>query len=437
MDNQGKRALAKVSAVTGSLAIIATVGSMAPLGAHAATSPQVTNIVFWAGHNSGELHKALLAEVAQFNAAHPTIHVKWLGQHATSQGIAAFLAHKAPNVAMIATNEAQTFINSGAILNLKPFLDSKEGLTAAQIRADYYPVVWQDMQAIGGKAQYLMPLEKKSNVVLYYNEDLFKRAHIASAPTTWAQLVADADKITALGKNDHGIVWTPSVKQFFSMVMDFGGAVWRDPAHKVFALNNAGARQALTMLRNMVQRKVLVPTKGYDYQLDFGTGNVGMLIDASAGYTYDLGSVGGKFPMLAAPVPAGPLGRAYNYINGASLTMFNTGTAAQKAASWTFVKWMSSPSTNSYWNEHTNYLPLGPAAMNMMKGFYKANPAYAASFSAPSYWVIKPTYATFSAAKTAMMDDFEKALLGQESVAQALVNMTALGNKYMSGQQRM
>ncbi|MHB1626888.1 MAG: extracellular solute-binding protein [Bacilli bacterium] len=437
MDNRNRCAFTTISTLVGSLAVFAAVGSALPTGAYAASKPPVTNIVFWAGHNSGQLHKALLAEVAQFDATHPSIHVKWLGEHATAQGIAAFLAHKAPNVAMIATNAAQTFINSGAILNLNAFVHSKEGLTPAQIHADYYPVVWQDMQALGGKAQYLMPLEKKSNVVLYYNEDLFRRAHIASAPKTWAQVVADADKITALGAAYHGIEWTPSVRQFFSMTMDFGGSVWSDPTHKTFDLNNTGARRALTILRDMVKNRVLVPTQGYNYQLNFGTGRVGMLIDASAGYTYDLGSVGGKFPMLAAPAPSGPVGRAYNYINGASLAMFKTGTSTQKSASWTFVKWMSSPATNTYWDEHTNYLPLGPAGMKMMNGFYRANPAYAASFSNPSYWVIKPKYASYSAAKTAMMSDFQKALLGQESVSQALANMTAQGNKYMTGQQRM
>lgn len=98
---------------------------------------------------------------------------------------------------------------------------------------------------------------------------------------------------------------------------------------------------------------------------------------------------------------------------------------------------MSSPQNNTYWNEHTNYLPLGMAGMSMMNNFYKANPAYAASFSDPTYWIIKPTNPNFSAAKTAMMSDFEKGLLGQESIATALANMTAQGNKYMSGQQRM
>ncbi len=413
----------------------ASIFSSAMTSVSAATKP-VTDLVFWAGHDSGTLHQALIAETAAFNRTHPNIHVTFIGQHATAKGIAAFLAHKAPNVAMIATNAAQKFIDAGAVLNVKPYIQGKNGLTPAEIQQDYFPVIWQDMQSANGQ-QYLMPLEKKSTVVLYYNEDLMKKAHISQAPTTWAQVVTDATKITNLGSSYHGIEWTPSVRQFFVMAMDFGGTVWTNAARTQFNLNNKGAVAALTMLRQMVAKKIMVPTQGYNYQLDFGTGHVGILIDASAGYTYDLGSVGGKFPMLAQSAPMGPTGKAYNYINGASLTMFNTGTQAQKQASWTFVKWMSGPQTNTYWNEHTNYLPLGPQGQAMMKSFYQKNTAYAASFSNPKLWVLKPTDPNFDAAKSAMMSDFMKGLLGQESITTALQNMTKTGNQFMSGQQRL
>ena len=415
-------------------AAVTFAGGSAPQAS--AASSKVTDILFWAGHDSGELHKALIKEVAQFNASHPTIHVTFQAQHATTKGMAAYLAHKAPNVAMIATNAAQTFISANALLNLKPLINSKNGLTPAQIHQDYYPVVWNDMRSANGN-QYLMPLEKKSSVVLYYNEDLMKKAHIVSAPTTWAQVVTDATKITNLGSSYHGIEWTPSVRQFFVMVMDFGGSVWSDAGHTKFNLNNEGARKAFAMLRTMVKKNILIPTKGYNYQLNFGTGHVGILIDASAGYTYDLGSVGGKFPMLAQSAPSGPVGHAYNYINGASLAMFNTGSKAEQEASWIFTKWMSGPANNTYWNKHTNYLPLGPAGMSMMTSFYKSNPAYKASFSNPKYWVIKPTDPNYSAAKAAMQSDFLKGLMGQESISTALKNMTNAGNKYMAGQERL
>jgi len=428
--------IARVSAATLASVVLAGTAIAPAAFAKTAAHPAATHIVFWSGHPSGALHLAIENEVKQFNATHKNIVVKLLVEHATDKGIAAYLAHKAPNVAMIGTYAIEQFVNAGAVMNLKPFISGRDGLTPAEIRADYYPVVWKDMQSANG-AQYLMPLEKKSTVVVYYNQDLFKRAHIAHAPRTWAQLERDAFAIDKLGKKIHGMAWTPSIRQFFVMALDFGGKVWSNADQSRFDLNNPGALAAFSELRRMVASKAMIPTSGYNYQLDFGTGDIGMLVDASAGYTYDYGSVGGKFPMLAAPAPFGPSGHDYNYINGASMIMFKTGTAAQRAASWTFMKWMSSPQTNTYWNEHTNYLPLGPTGYDLIKGFYKKDPAYAASFSNPSYWVIKPPYYNYADAKSAMDSYFMKGLLGQIPLKTALADMTAAGNKFMAGQERL
>jgi sn-glycerol 3-phosphate transport system substrate-binding protein len=426
------RALVATTAAFGLVgSLVATAGL--PAAAHAS---RPVSIVFWVGHPSGELHKTIVDEVRMFNAEHPSIHVIMFNKYATQEGIAAFLTHKAPNVAEVYTDSAQKFIDAGAIVDLTPYVHSQQGFTPAEIRADYYPAIWKDMQSASGP-QYLMPLEKKSAVVIYYNADLFKRAHIAEPPKTWAQLERDATRITALGHGIHGIDWTPSVRQFYVLTEDFGGHVWTNASQKVFDLNNAGARDALSYLRTMVAKQIMLISSGYDYQLAFGTGKIGMLIDASAGYTYDLGSAGGKFPMLAAPAPAGPSGKAYNYINGGSLVMFKTGTAAQRNAAWTFMKWISSPATNSYWDMHTNYLPLGPATFADMRSFYKKTPAYRASFTDPDNWIIKPPYANYQAAKSAMDADFLKGLRGQESVTAALAAMTQQGNSFMQGKQRL
>ncbi|QSO46051.1 extracellular solute-binding protein [Alicyclobacillus mengziensis] len=400
------------------------------------SSKSMVDINFWAGHSSGTLYKALVAETAAFNKEHPNIHVTFTAEGATKKGMAAFLAHKSPNVGMISTYAAQTFANAGAILNLTPYITGKNGLSQQQIQNDYFPVIWKDMQGTGTN-QYIMPLEKKSGVVIYYNADMFKKAGISSAPKTWNDVWNDAKKITALGGKAHGIAWTPMIQQFFVMTMDNGGQVFTDSSESKFNLVNTGAESTLQTLRNLVKNGDIIVGKGYQYQQDFGTGDIGLLMDASAGYTYDKGSVGGKFPFDAASAPIGSSGKAYNWINGASVAMFNTGTQAQKDASWEFVKYLSGPANNTYWNEHTNYLPLGPAGKTQMQSFYQSKPGWAASYSNPQDWIMKPTNTNWSAAKTAMDTDFMKALNGQESVTQALKNMNAEGNKYLSGQGRL
>jgi sn-glycerol 3-phosphate transport system substrate-binding protein len=427
-----------VLALTAAAGLSSLLAAAAPVSAASAKtgahSKHVVDITYWAGHSSGALHAAVVAEVNNFNRTHSDIHVTFHAIGASHHGLAAFEAGQAPNVGMLSEWIVPQLIQAGALVKLNSWIAGQDGLSQAQVNHDYYPVVWTDMKESNG-SQYLMPLEKKSLLVIYYNESLFKKAGVSSPPTTWAQVGQDAQKITALGSEYHGIAWTPSLRQYFDIVTSNGGKVFATKTHRTkFSLVNRQAEQVLSMLSNWVKQGWMIRTSGYQYQLDFGTGDVGMLIDASAGYTYDKGSVGGKFVMGGLPAPSGTSGHSYQYINGASLAMFNVGTPAQKKASWTFIKYLSSPKTNVYWDEHTNYLPLGPAEYSMMRAFYKANPAEAASYSNPNYWWYKPRNPNFEAAKAAMETPFDQALRGVLSPTSAVQQMTTIGTKYLSGQ---
>ena len=418
------------------LSIIVLLSACGTTTSTSSSASSVVQITYWAGHASGALHKAVIAEVQQFNQSHPTIHVTFQDTGASTHGLAAYEAGQAPNIAMVSSFVLDQLIQANAILNLKPFIDGKDGLSSSQIQSLYYPAVWEDMKSSNGQ-RYLMPLEKKSLMVIYYNENLFKQAGIISPPTTWAEVGQDAQKITALGSQYHGIAWTPAMRQLFDLTIADGGQVYATQTdRRAFDLNNAGANEALTTMRSWVASKAMILTSGYQYQLDFGTGNVGMLLDASAGYTYDKGSVGGKFVMGGIPDPAGSSGHSSQEINGASLVLFDNGTAQQKQAAWTFMKWLSSPSTNVYWNEHTNYLPLGPQEYSQMQSYYQQHPAQAATYSDPSQWWYKPRTSTYQAASTAMLSIFQKALNGQISVTDALQQMTTVGTGYLSGKTR-
>jgi sn-glycerol 3-phosphate transport system substrate-binding protein len=393
----------------------------------------VTDIVYWAGHASGALHAAVVAEVAKFNATHPNIHVTFIAKGASKHGLAAFEAGAAPNVAMISSYALAPMVQARAVLNLKPYLDGRDGLPPSQLHEWFYPVVWKDMQT-GPGAQYLFPLEKKSVQVIYYNETLFKKAGIKAPPTSWSEVSSDLAKLTALGPGYHGMAWTPSVRQFLDMARSDGSPVFTTTTdRRTFDLDNPGGIKALTMLRDWVKSGYMIVTSGYQYQVGFGAGKIGLLVDASAGYTYDKSSAGGKFPMGGAPAPVGTSGHSSQYINGASLVMMDTGSAAQRAASWEFVKYMGSPSTNAYWDEHTNYLPLGPGTYKLMQAFYRTHPVLAATYSNPATWWFKPRTLNYEAAKTEILSEIEAALTGSTSVQAALKTIDTQGTKYLKG----
>jgi sn-glycerol 3-phosphate transport system substrate-binding protein len=157
-----------------------------------------------------------------------------------------------------------------------------------------------------------------------------------------------------------GIAFTPLNQVLAAVATGNGGQEFRIAGgQRVFDLDNRGAAAALTMMRDWVKNGEMILTTGYQYQVDFDTGNIGMVIDQSADYSYDKDN-GGKFVMGGVPLPQGNSGDPPALeIAGASLVMFNTGTAVQKNAAWTFMKWVSSPAVNVYWDEHTNYIGCG------------------------------------------------------------------------------
>lgn len=393
----------------------------------------VTNITFWNGHPSGALQQQMHTEIAQFNQSHPDIHVSYVDKDASIQQItAAFAGNQAPNVVMPGLDNAKAFADAGYLVDLTPYMKSSNHLSQ-----NFYPVVWNSFATKTGK-RYVLPYEESTRLVIYYNQNLFNKAGITQSPKTWSEIQKDAEKITALGSDYHGIAWTPTLEQFFVMTKDFGGNVYTNSSQTKFDFNNSGAQQALSYLRAMVKDKSLLLTKGYSYQVSFGAGKAGILLDASTGYTYDKQSAGGKFKMAEVSAPAGSSGQVYNYVFGDGLSILKTGSQQQKQAAWTFIQWLSSPQVNVEWNEATNYVPTGPATKAKMADFYKSNPQFAASFSDPSNWLTIPAKngTPYEAAMNQMMTDFQKALLGQESVPTALVNMTKVGNEYLSGQRQ-
>ena len=66
----------------------------------------------------------------------------------------------------------------------------------------------------------------QSPLVLYYNPKMFKQAGISGPPKTWAELLADAKKLTNPAKKVYGIViYTAGAALGAQFVYQAGGSV--------------------------------------------------------------------------------------------------------------------------------------------------------------------------------------------------------------------
>jgi multiple sugar transport system substrate-binding protein len=154
--------------------------------------------------------------------------------------------------------------------------------------------------------QYAFPLVASTRT-LFYNRDLFGRAGIAAPPKTWAELLADAKKISALGGGvyGYGMPLGREEAQAETSIWTFGaGGDWsRDGKITVNTPENlAGVRQMQTMVREKATQPDPGATNRTPLINVFIQGKLGMI----EGLVVTPGQLEAKNPGLkwaTAPIP--------------------------------------------------------------------------------------------------------------------------------------
>ncbi len=175
---------------------------------------------FWARQATDGPAKALVAE---FNATHKNLKVVLHltpPNDDTSQLATAIRAGSVPDVVGLNDIDVPTFSHENALMNLTKYVNalsyksslSPGHLQLATINGQYYGL------------PYLADLS-----VLWYNKTLFKKAGLNpdAPPTTYAQIVSDAQKINALGHGISGLLvrgQLPGLPRVHHAAVALGGA---------------------------------------------------------------------------------------------------------------------------------------------------------------------------------------------------------------------
>lgn len=162
-------------------------------GGGSASSGGKTTITFWARVDNPSIGLA-----KQFNATHTNVHVNATTIPDTeyvTKLAAAVRGHSGPDVADFDDINTPLFAATGITENVASYLNSlpfKNSLNQAEMGLASYKGGYYGVPYINGSS------------VMMYNKGLFKKAGLNpdDPPTTWAQILTDAKKITALG---HGI----------------------------------------------------------------------------------------------------------------------------------------------------------------------------------------------------------------------------------------
>ncbi len=376
---------ASALALAGSASILAGCGATATPGntGTPTKSHGRIQITFWTAY-SGQLGSDIQHIVNQFNASQKKYEVKavYKGTYpeVLSATIAAYRAHRAPNIAMVFDVGTATMMDSTGVYvpvyklmkqNHIPFATSNF-IGAA---GSYYETASGNLDSL--------PFAS-STPVLYYNKAMLASVG-AKVPTTWQQMGTVGQALVSHGKAKNGftIGW-PDWSQFEQF------AVWNNYHYATHHNGYTGIKGVKLLINtppfvNHIAQLASWQKSGvftYDGREStpatlFIDGKVGMYIDSSAEYSAIASGAKFGFGEAALPYVAGAPGAPQNtVVGGNSLWVMSGNPSATYPGDAAFLHYLMSGSVQAYWATHTGYVPVTNAGVTHLtnNGYYQAHP---------------------------------------------------------------
>jgi ABC-type glycerol-3-phosphate transport system substrate-binding protein len=338
--------------------------------------------------------------VSQFHQDYPAyaktaVKVVWIPwTNATSDWTNALTSGKnAPDITELGNTETPTEASTGALANISALVNGwsdKSDVVSGMLANDtqngnVYGVPW-----FGGVRG------------IWYRTDQFKAAGITSAPTTWAQLTADARKLMAKYPGTYGI-GAPSndTDAIVSFIWGAGGQIATQANGKWAAqLTSPAAEAGIKFYVDLYQSDHLSPAK-YIGQTelgntgatsgganeDFALGKLDMYIDGPwASANFPANAVG-KADWASFPIPSenGP-NPAPAFAGGSDLGIW--ATSKDKTADWDLVQVMDSTSNSTSFANLQGFFP--PFTSKLTGGAYSSSQLMSGFAKAASITQISP-----------------------------------------------
>jgi multiple sugar transport system substrate-binding protein len=296
---------------------------------------------FWARQATDGPAKAL---VAAFNATHKNLKVVLHltpPNDDTSQLATAIRAGSVPDVVGLNDIDVPEFSHQNALMNLTKYIDAlpyKTSLSPGHLKLATY-----NGQDYG--LPYLADLS-----VLWYNKKLFKEAGLNpdDPPASYAEIVSDAKKITALGHGIYGFSFAGDCQGCLGFTML--PSLWAAGQHMINGplgnqtVNVANDAPLKTMLEayHTMWAGHMTPVadqtqNGLTWGADFEAGKVGIL-PGDYGFATKLTN---QAEFADAPLPA-VNGGGYSTFDGGDDFVIPAG-APNASGAWEFIKWALEP----------------------------------------------------------------------------------------------
>jgi multiple sugar transport system substrate-binding protein len=388
-------------------------------GSSTATSGHTT-ITLWEGYTGLEA-PAIKKLAAQFNAEHPhtTVEVQFSGNsdYALQKVLAAIAGGDPPDISYLYGSWAPNIATNPQVVTLNKLIEEDPSFDWN----DFWPAE-RKVATVNGKIVGIPALV--DNLALVYNKKLFAKAGL-SAPTaqwTWSDFENAAIKLTNAATKQFGWAYVndaseDTVWRYWAMLWQAGGSIL-SPNGKQAAFDSPAGLKALTFLQGLAKHHAIYLDNGSDNYLGlFKSGHIGMLWTGP----WDLGEIVDS--KVSYGVQILPAASNHQTISGPdNWVMFNNG-AARRAASWEFLKWLTSPKIDLEWSSLTGDLPIRESVLKL-PGYA----AYVKRYPGIDVWVknlanatqSRPVTTLYPKISTAIGQMVQSVLLGATEPQQAL-----------------
>lgn len=374
----------------------------------------------------GDLANGMEKIVSGFNSTHPDTPVTavYTGSYkqTAQKAMSDLAAGNGPDVILSGMLDIVDYYNVGKVEDITPLIE-KEG---KDWPSDFIDGFWDNFVMDDGKT-YGLPFQH-SVCVLYYNKDILDAAG-AKVPTSPDEM---KDTIAALKAYDSSIVpieFPSDVWVLEALTKSDSGNLVKN--NKETDFDSPQAVESLDFMSQMIQSGGMINSYSSAAE-DFVAGSCAMMLNTTGNLGFVAKDMTAQWDVTMVPVRTTP---GFSY-GGGGLIMTSGQSDEKKAASWEFMKYMTSPEVSAQWMQVSGYFPVrkSDADLQEVKDYYAANPQFKHADDLLQYtsaqWSVKNYWDVYNCMQTAL----DSVLVdGSVSAADALAKaqtdaMSAIGN---------
>lgn len=361
--------------------------------------------------------------IREFEAKNPAIKVKREVINSQYMDVirTRLIGEVAPDVFYLEAFEAPALIGSGVLEPLNSYIKSDFKLN------DFEPNLLNAFK----RDKTIYGISKDfSTLALFYNSTALKEAGFSRPPKTWSELRDYAKKLTIDKNKDgkidqYGLGITPELPRQVFMIKAFGGSLVDQNNNAAFANSNGIQGLQLVVDQYRHDRSAIQPSDVGANSVGeaFGQGRVAMAIDGNWSIPY----LKETFPSLrfqTAEIPT---------VNNRTGTMIFTVSyvmnrqSKHKDAAWKLIQYLTDESGMKSWGNQGIALPSRQSVLAGLK--YDRNPIYAPFVAGAKYGTLWQAGATLPTIVTNFDNQFVSAILGQQTLLDAMKRAQNTANR--------